>query len=197
MPESYTWSLPVYQQSIGRWSSETSPGTIQTHKTNSFWVQFQWNTDITKWDWNNLVPRSATLVSHILREGRRDFISVRERRRVATYILLKPRWSRSENGATKVGRRDITSYIWFRHIRVSLMTCWRAGLSHSSRKCPGGGGTPLYKPYRYVPPHRIGFLRRFGLKRVHILLILVWNRVWFLRNYGSVWTYLSFQFQMS
>ena len=28
----------------------------------------------------------------------------------------------------------------------------------------GGGGTPLYKRYRYVPPHRVGFLRRFGLK---------------------------------
>ena len=27
-----------------------------------------------------------------------------------------------------------------------------------------GGGTPLYKPYRYAPPHRVGFLRRFGLK---------------------------------
>ena len=27
-----------------------------------------------------------------------------------------------------------------------------------------GGGTPLYKPYRYVPPQRVGFLRRFGLK---------------------------------
>ena len=28
-----------------------------------------------------------------------------------------------------------------------------------------GGGTPLYKPYRYVPPpHRVGFLRLFGLK---------------------------------
>ena len=26
------------------------------------------------------------------------------------------------------------------------------------------GGTPLYKLCRYVPPHRIGFLRRFGLK---------------------------------
>ena len=28
---------------------------------------------------------------------------------------------------------------------------------------PGGGGTPLYKLYRYVPSHRVGFLRRFGL----------------------------------
>ena len=26
------------------------------------------------------------------------------------------------------------------------------------------GGTPLNKQYRYVPPHRVGFLRRFGLK---------------------------------
>ena len=29
---------------------------------------------------------------------------------------------------------------------------------------PGGEGTPLYKPHRYVQPHRVGFLRRFGLK---------------------------------
>ena len=27
-----------------------------------------------------------------------------------------------------------------------------------------GRGAPLYKVYRYVPPHRVGFLRRFGLK---------------------------------
>ena len=29
---------------------------------------------------------------------------------------------------------------------------------------PLAGGTPLYTQYRYVPPHRVGFLRRFGLK---------------------------------
>ena len=28
----------------------------------------------------------------------------------------------------------------------------------------GLGGTPLYKLHRYVPSHRVGFLRRFGLK---------------------------------
>ena len=28
----------------------------------------------------------------------------------------------------------------------------------------GEGGTTLYKLYRYVPPRRVGFLRRFGLK---------------------------------
>ena len=27
-----------------------------------------------------------------------------------------------------------------------------------------GGGTPSRKLYGYVPPHRVGFLRRFGLK---------------------------------
>ena len=25
-------------------------------------------------------------------------------------------------------------------------------------------GTPLHKPYRYMPPHRVGALRRSGLK---------------------------------
>ena len=32
--------------------------------------------------------------------------------------------------------------------------------------CQGkpGGGTPLYKLYRCVPPRLVGFLRRFGLK---------------------------------
>ena len=28
----------------------------------------------------------------------------------------------------------------------------------------GGEGIPLYKPYRYVPPQRVGFLRRLGPK---------------------------------
>ena len=28
----------------------------------------------------------------------------------------------------------------------------------------GGEGTPLYNPYKYVPPQRLGILQRFGLK---------------------------------
>ena len=28
----------------------------------------------------------------------------------------------------------------------------------------GGGNTSLNKPYRYVPPQRVGFLRLFGPK---------------------------------
>ena len=45
-----------------------------------------------------------------------------------------------------------------------------------------GGGTPLYKLYRYVPPHRVGFIRRFGLKTGIHFAHLVWNRVWILRE---------------
>ena len=43
------------------------------------------------------------------------------------------------------------------------------------------GGHTLTKLYSHVPSHRVGFLRRFGL-RVFTLPILVWNRVWFLRE---------------
>ena len=61
----------------------------------------------------------------------------------------------------------------------------------------GGGGIPLYKPYKYVPAQRVGSLGLLVWKRVYTLPIMVWNRVWFSREYGSVWTYLSFQFQMN
>ena len=30
--------------------------------------------------------------------------------------------------------------------------------------CCSGVGTPLYKPYRYVLPHWVWFLRHFGLE---------------------------------
>ena len=33
-----------------------------------------------------------------------------------------------------------------------------------TEETPVGGGTPSYKLYRYLPPHRVGFLGRFGLK---------------------------------
>ena len=33
----------------------------------------------------------------------------------------------------------------------------------------GGTRTPLYKLYRYVTPHRVGFLARFGLKTGMVL----------------------------
>ena len=49
----------------------------------------------------------------------------------------------------------------FDKIFAWLLFAW----NHILRPPPGGGGaTLLYKPYRYVPPQRVGFLRRFGLQ---------------------------------
>ena len=58
------------------------------------------------------------------------------------------------------------------------------------------GGTPLYKPHRYVLSQRVGFLRRFVLKSGIDLPVLVWNRLWFSRELRE-YMYLSFQFQMT
>ena len=41
---------------------------------------------------------------------------------------------------------------------------WKKKINGENRENSFLGGTPLYKPYGYVPPHRVGFLRRFGLK---------------------------------
>ena len=62
----------------------------------------------------------------------------------------------------------------------------------------GGGGTPLYKPYRYVPPQRVGFLRRFGLKKLSRFCPF-WSGIGYglRRNYGCVSMCSSFQFQMN
>ena len=43
----------------------------------------------------------------------------------------------------------------------------QAFMTKKVKRMKPGGGTPLYKPFRYVPspPDRVGFfLRRFGLK---------------------------------
>ena len=52
-----------------------------------------------------------------------------------------------------------------------------------TEETPGGGGkggTPLYKLYRYLPPHRVGFFTPFWSENT--LPILVWNPVWFSRE---------------
>ena len=70
-----------------------------------------------------------------------------------------------------------------------------AGKCHSSP-----GGTPLYKPYGYVPPQRVGFLRRSGLKTgIDFPHFGPESKIWygFPGNFESVRKYLLFQFQMS
>ena len=37
-------------------------------------------------------------------------------------------------------------------------------VTHSGTVNEARGGTTFYKPYRYVPPHRVGFFRCFGPK---------------------------------
>ena len=41
---------------------------------------------------------------------------------------------------------------------------WKHAGAQAALATGGGGGTPLYKVYRYVPPQRVWFLSRFGLK---------------------------------
>ena len=44
------------------------------------------------------------------------------------------------------------------------MEPWKRCRNIVSSPAPGEGVIPLYKLYRHVPPHRVGFLCRFGLK---------------------------------
>ena len=48
--------------------------------------------------------------------------------------------------------------------KLSIYVCLLCRYESHYRLQSSRGGTPLYKLYRYVPPHRVGFLRRFGLK---------------------------------
>ena len=60
------------------------------------------------------------------------------------------------------------------------------------------GSTPLCKLYRYVPPHRVGFLRRFGLKTgIHFAYFGLESSMVFERELRIISTHLSFQFQMN
>ena len=59
------------------------------------------------------------------------------------------------------------------------------------------GGTSIYKPYSAVSPQRVGFLRRFGLKTgIDFVHFGPESGNGSRGHYGSVRTYLLFQFQM-
>ena len=69
-------------------------------------------------------------------------------------------------------KRAPSQYFTEDDLRDSLHPFWNSSLISQPCKnfCPEGRGggvlysTPLYQPYRYVPPHRVWLLRRFGLK---------------------------------
>ena len=59
------------------------------------------------------------------------------------------------------------------------------------------GGTPLYQLYRYVPPHRVGVFRRFGLKTgIHFAHFGLESGVVFEGTKECMNVSVSFQFQM-
>ena len=49
----------------------------------------------------------------------------------------------------------------FCKVRSTLLLSRRRLCNYLDRTAEG---TPLYKLYKYVPPHRVGFLRRLGVK---------------------------------
>ena len=60
---------------------------------------------------------------------------------------------------------------------------------------PPGGGTPLYKSYRYVPPQRVWFLCHFDLTTgINFAHFGLESGIVFQGTTG-VWKYLSFRFQ--
>ena len=68
----------------------------------------------------------------------------------------------------------------------------------ASSSLRGGGGTPLYKLYRYVPPHRVGFVRRFGLKTgIHFAQFGLEPGMVFEGTTECMNVSVSFQFQIS
>ena len=62
----------------------------------------------------------------------------------------------------------------------------------------GGGGTPLYMPYRYVLHQRVGFFAPFWSENGYTLCSF-WSGIGYVfpGNNGRICTYLLFQFQMS
>ena len=68
-------------------------------------------------------------------------------------------------------------------------------LIHTVNPPPPGGGTPLYKLYRYVPPQRVWFFAPFWSENGYrICPFWSGNGYGFRRNYGSVWTIYRFNF---
>ena len=71
-----------------------------------------------------------------------------------------------------------SSYSNFPTLKVDIRIFDRGGCLF---KAWGGGGTPLYKPYRYVSPHRVGVFAPFWSENWY-RLIFDRNRVWLSRG---------------
>ena len=88
----------------------------------------------------------------------------------------------------------------FAAFSVNPQICWihiYCSFNSDDETAVHTGGTP-YMPHGYVPLQREWFLCRFGMK-TGMEFAHVWSGIGcgFRGNYESVWTYLSFQFQMN
>ena len=77
-------------------------------------------------------------------------------------------WQAKDCGGGLKGRRRVSSSIP-QFVRLFLRMRSFPVFAFFRDKEPagprgGGGGTPLNKLYRYVPPQRVGFMRSFGLE---------------------------------
>ena len=89
--------------------------------------------------------------------------------------------------------------VWSRSPLYNSYICLDRNLSKILFRAGIPGGTPLLKPYRCIPPRRVWFLVLFCLKTgMHFVHFGLESGMVFKGTiYGSVWAYLSFQFQMN
>ena len=110
-------------------------------------------------------------ISTVIKNNLDIFTSRRKQRRLLWFS--REMTSRNKHSAEMPYWWRVTTQIWV----VLLITSERAPMSSYGHPlntdtllwtvCSvprGQGGTSLYKPYGYVPPQRVWFLRRFGLK---------------------------------
>ena len=85
---------------------------------------------------------------------RKEYLSVPK----VVYKRVLRGWTSERKGASQ-NKMLLSTHETWDWSQFSEAFCW-----HWSEGVQPRGGTPLYKPYGYVPLHRVGGLRRFGLK---------------------------------
>ena len=118
-------------------------------------IRFRWTKMLNRWYTHSM--SSKHLQSETLPQKTQSLIFCWKPSSAPNFLWLDMRWMRS-TGQTEIllgANLHCLGPIWSPEDGWSTLN-----------QCvpPGGGGTPLYKLYMYVKPHRVGFLGRFGLE---------------------------------